>query len=219
MTKKMQSDHYENLGVSKDASQDEIKKAYRKKASKTHPDKGGSDSEFAKISGSYRVLSDPEKRKEYDAFGIDSEMTDKEKSAIRHLKDMFTISLKEMVSSSSMFGHAQQSTIVKSTVRKIREQIKTTKENIKATETVSTEMQKRKGIVKRITQGTNIFHGILDEMSGEADKANLGFKNQLEMLELALEMALEYSDVNVEDKSSESKYQPLLNNMKDMMFA
>jgi len=59
-------DHYETLGVSKDADAKEIKTAYRKLASKHHPDKGGNTAEFQKIQAAYDTLSDPNKRAQYD---------------------------------------------------------------------------------------------------------------------------------------------------------
>jgi DnaJ-class molecular chaperone len=59
-------EHYETLGVAKNATPDEIKKAYRKLASKNHPDKGGDTSTFQKIQTAYDTLSDPQKRQEYD---------------------------------------------------------------------------------------------------------------------------------------------------------
>ena len=58
--------YYDILGVSKTASQDEIKKAYRKLAMKHHPDKGGDEHKFKEISVAYDTLSDPQKRIEYD---------------------------------------------------------------------------------------------------------------------------------------------------------
>jgi len=59
-------DHYAVLGVAKNATPDEIKKAYRKLASQHHPDKGGDTTKFQEIQTAYDTLSDPEKRAMYD---------------------------------------------------------------------------------------------------------------------------------------------------------
>lgn len=65
----MAQDYYGVLGVSKTASEDEIKRAFRKKAHSHHPDKGGDAEEFKKINEAYQVLSDKGKRQQYDAYG------------------------------------------------------------------------------------------------------------------------------------------------------
>lgn len=62
-------DYYEVLGVSKDASADEIKKAFRKKAIEYHPDRGGDEAKFKEINEAYEVLKDERKRQRYDQFG------------------------------------------------------------------------------------------------------------------------------------------------------
>lgn len=65
-------DYYEVLGVSKTASDEEIKRAFRKLAKQYHPDvnkEAGADEKFKEIGEAYSVLSDPQKRKQYDQFG------------------------------------------------------------------------------------------------------------------------------------------------------
>lgn len=65
----MAKDYYEILGVSRNASSDEIKRAYRKLAQQYHPDKGGDERKFKEVNEAYQVLSDPQKRAQYDQFG------------------------------------------------------------------------------------------------------------------------------------------------------
>ena len=66
----MPADPYTILGVSKNASQDEIKKAYRKLAHQHHPDKkGGSEARFKEVNAAYQILGDAEKKARYDQFG------------------------------------------------------------------------------------------------------------------------------------------------------
>src|SRR6187397_2321824 len=68
-------DYYKALGVDRNATQDDIKKAYSKLARKLHPDLNPNDKEahkrFQQINEANEVLSDPEKRKKYDAYGKD----------------------------------------------------------------------------------------------------------------------------------------------------
>ena len=66
-------DYYKILGVSRDASADEIKKAFRKLARTNHPDAGGDEEKFKEINEAYEVLSDDKKRKLYDQYGTANE--------------------------------------------------------------------------------------------------------------------------------------------------
>ncbi|MBU0661104.1 molecular chaperone DnaJ [Patescibacteria group bacterium] len=66
----MSKDYYAALGVEKNATQDEIKKAFRKKAHKYHPDKAtGDEAKFKEVNEAYQVLGDEGKRQQYDQFG------------------------------------------------------------------------------------------------------------------------------------------------------
>jgi curved DNA-binding protein len=62
-------DYYKTLGVGRDASQDEIKKAFRKLARQHHPDAGGDEAKFKEINEAYEVLSDEKKKALYDQYG------------------------------------------------------------------------------------------------------------------------------------------------------
>src|SRR3990172_13046716 len=68
-------DYYETLGISKTATDPEIKSAYRKKARAHHPDvdkSADAEKKFKEINEAYQVLSDPQKREAYDRFGHDA---------------------------------------------------------------------------------------------------------------------------------------------------
>ncbi len=91
----MAKDYYQILGVSKDASEGEIKKAYRKLALKYHPDKAPTskkkeyEEKFKEISEAYRVLSDKDKRVQYDQFGQTFEQNGFGQQDFRSFHDVF----------------------------------------------------------------------------------------------------------------------------------
>lgn len=66
---KMPKDYYKTLGVPRNATKEDIKKAYRKLAHQFHPDKGGSEAKFKEINEAYQILGDEGKRAQYDQFG------------------------------------------------------------------------------------------------------------------------------------------------------
>ena len=64
-------DHYAALGIQSTADASDIRKAYKKRALQTHPDKGGDEEEFKRVGAAYAVLSDAEKRRDYDEMRTD----------------------------------------------------------------------------------------------------------------------------------------------------
>lgn len=90
-------DLYEELGVSKDASTEEIRSAYRKQAAQLHPDQPTGDEErFKRVSHAHLILADPQKRERYDKDGDERPMSEEEREAIKaveklagHFKQLF----------------------------------------------------------------------------------------------------------------------------------
>ena len=184
---------YDVLGIDEDADTSEIKEAYRKKAKETHPDKGGDACIFASIAFAYKVLSDPDARKEYDRFGSTSEDSDKEKAAILHLKSLIQNAVKQICKESPQ--HIKLAQLVN---KSLKQQIKQTvvniadvKQTIKTLEKQLHKVVKRKKKVKK--QG-NIYDGVIADLVDEAKDYLVQSQTQKEMLEQALKIAQEYED-------------------------
>ena len=85
----MADDFYKELGVDKDARPEDIKRAFKRKASKHHPDKGGDTKAFQAITLAYDVLSDPRRRAHYDSTGVDQTLLDRKKQIRTDLANAF----------------------------------------------------------------------------------------------------------------------------------
>lgn len=91
--------HYDTIGVPPDASAGDIKKAYRKRASKAHPDRGGDGEKMAAVNKAYEVLIDPRRREAYDKLGEDDPIQATQSEAERMVCSIFAAALEKDVPS------------------------------------------------------------------------------------------------------------------------
>lgn len=168
--------HYDSLGVAKDASPSEIKKAYRARARKTHPDKGGDAQEFAAVSHAYEVLSDPNRRLLYDATGSDRERPSIEDEVEKALTIMFQQILDADVD------------MVVDSITAMREQIKLGGKRIAKERRNLIErrkkLERRRGRIKS-TASVNLAHKVIDAELDRIKHALVGLDH-----DAALEQAL-----------------------------
>lgn len=82
---------YETLEVEKTATTKEIKKAYFRLSKLHHPDKGGEEHKFKEIAAAYEILSDEEKRKQYDKYGLEGVADNEDSMAARGGEDLFSM--------------------------------------------------------------------------------------------------------------------------------
>lgn len=104
---KSSKDYYEILGVSKEATDTDLKKAYRKLALQFHPDKNkapGAAEAFKAIGNAFAILSDTEKRKQYDLYGSASPQSPSSSSSHRHSQYAYTRGFESEMTAEDLFN-------------------------------------------------------------------------------------------------------------------
>ena len=201
------NDYYETLGVDQEATTEEIKKAYRKKANKLHPDKGGSEEEFAELSIAYKVLVDPDQRKKYDSTGIDDGMADEVKAAINFIHDQFATIIKEMCAA------YKNSTEIEFTDLSIQARVKSYVSKRMFEETQQIELcdvairtlQKLKPKVKFTKRkkskcSRDLFSAANAELEENARNSKAQHEANFKMLKMALAILEDYQDVKATER-------------------
>lgn len=173
--------HYDTLGVPPDAAPEDIKSAFRKKARKHHPDKGGKTDDMAEVNKAYAVLSDDTMRRKYDQTGDDREMPSVDTQATNLLMQLFAHSIENDVSNPVI--HATMS--IKSTIQKIEQQIASVNAKIK-------KFEKRRNAVK-VKKGNNIFTNLVDAQITQHNGSIGLMENNRDVGRRALELLNNYT--------------------------
>lgn len=142
---------YETLGVSRDATPEQIKKARRKRAAELHPDKGGDTHEMAAVNHAYDVLIDPARRLLYDTTGTERQQKPLADEARQMVLHMFQQALNAEVP--NILVAAEQM------IEEIRSQASTKEEQLK---TRRKKLEQRNGKIK-VKNGDNLFQMIIDQ--------------------------------------------------------
>ncbi len=178
--------HYDTLGIDPKAPPEEIKRAYRKKARKAHPDKGGTNETMAEVNKAYEVLVDPRRRLEYDETGNDQKPP-VEQEAGNLLATFFAAALSK---------EARNLVVAARQMLEMHEQ-EANRTVIVASSKVAKFTARRARI--KVKAGQNLVHGLIDsalaQLSAQIEQA----ARDLRINALAKEMLLAYeSDEPVE---------------------
>ena len=176
---------YDLLDVSEDASQSQIRKAYRKKAMRLHPDRNPSESaeaEFKDIQKAYAVLGDPERRREYDLTGgVDETPIDQEARQV--LAQLFEEVLK---SANKMINITAN---LKGRIDSHHSGL------VKVLAEAEAETKRLNGLVDRVKHtgaGADLFSGVLREKISAAEKKVSSIQNTQEVTRRVSELLEEY---------------------------
>lgn len=178
----LKANHYEELGIPPTATADDIKRAYRQKATETHPDKGGDAARFAKVAHAYEVLKDPERKLLYDSTGNDNR-TPLEIEVQNRLLYLFSEALvlpddREIVAT------------VRSGIKNVLLDISFAKKKAQA------DMKKLKAKRSKVktTAAVNIFHMIIDQQLKGINAHLENLKHDTEIAKACLEALKTYSE-------------------------
>lgn len=177
---------YEILGVERDATQEEIKKAYRKRSMETHPDKNdGYDGAFKKVAAAYDTLSNPVKRKLYDKTGIHIEAEPRQ-NVVNAIHGHFFKVLNEN-------PHAQNIDIVGFMLRDIDEAVTAAKAQVESIKNAQERYRSFKGKVrlkKEYSHKDNMFDDLIDGQIATLEtelKHFINLPNQLKIIRMIVE--------------------------------
>jgi len=172
--------HYDTLGVGRDATADEIKQAFRRRSSECHPDKGGDAEQQAAVNRAWETLGDPERRAEYDATGASAGPGSVQAEARDALLHLFRASIEN-----SDGDHVEEvrSMLAQHAAGLVRGQSECERKRAR--------LLRRRGKV-RVRAGENLVHALIDEQVRALDQQLAKMPRGFEVNRMALEMLGSY---------------------------
>lgn len=187
------SDLYDELGVPKDASQEEIRAAYRKKAAETHPDRPDGDEEaFKRVNHAHLILSDAEKREQYDRSGSENTASPEERElamALEKIAGHF----------GQLFEMAEFDPALHDPLKGVRKLLKMERKEVeKNIAAVELRLAKMKKVVKRLRRKGNEkkatrLEGVLRNLEQAANSLIDKGQRTLRVIAKALEIMSEHT--------------------------
>ena len=174
--------HYDTLGVSKDSDSQTIKQAFRKKARKAHPDKGGKTEDMAKLNQAYSVLSDESRKQEYDRTGSDTPQATADGEATGVIMQIFSKALE-----------TGQPAPLRFTFNTIDHSMQGIDGQLAQARSKLAQLKKHRGVVKSDSD-VNLFQSLVDQQIEQVNQSLGNLGKQKNTFARAKELLAGYSE-------------------------
>lgn len=174
---------YEVLGLQPDATLEQVKAAFRREASRTHPDKGGDGTRMAQVNEAYAILSDPARRRQFDETGNTREPASVDAEATEILAGIFTQALQQDAASVVDFA--------KGSLLQMRGNMK---QQRTATLRRSRTLRAKRGKVKTKKDQPNLLHGIIDQQLVALGQSLVKIRHVQQVVKRALQLLESYDE-------------------------
>ena len=154
------NDPYETLDVPREATKDAIKRAYRRKAQKAHPDKGGNPDDIVKLNQAYALLSDDSRRERYDKTGADGNAPDD--NLLQELAGLMSQVIASVTAVENVDIPSKMRLVIKGSIADLENQ----------KHSLAKEIAKRNKVRERLSVKEGVHNALADVLAGEIASAN-----------------------------------------------
>lgn len=177
---------YDDLGVPKHADQAAIRKAYRRRAQRAHPDKGGSAADFERITHAYKVLTDQRRRANYDATGNDSTQPEPPLD-VQAMGGIASVLISMMDQADT--AHTDLIALLREHFRQQLQALNTNRQRLKS---AIVKREKAVARIRRKTAGDNLLAQFIQSDIANGQRNLAGMDDQERLIKRVLELVAEY---------------------------